>query len=819
MKKVVLSLGQGNLLSGYATVAAEITGANQQHLMRCVGSLPPCPELATAYQQWRNLYRLRNENQSLRIRLLQDEGLRYSEQDFHGSTQRVVDSLNGWLNSRAFSPIDKMLRVELSRTDVVQIILSVEDISLQSLPWHLWQLTDDYPNAEVAVSPLNWRDIPTLAATKPGVRILSVLGDTTDIDVESDRRILESLPDVELCILQEPSRTTLTDTLWQQSGWDIVFFAGHSQTDMEQGQIHISPAESLTIPQIKHALTQAIKHGLKLAIFNSCDGIGLAKALMALNMPYVIVMREPIPDRVAQAFLKALLKAFAQGMPLHQAVRIARQRLEGFERDVPCASWLPSLWQNPAAKALNWSDLSSREGAEVLLDLSFKTAARRSVAQPAPQPALEPAPIRPAMLPKGARWRRSWRSPLWGGLMATGLVMGVRLLGLLQPVELSAYDHLMRRRPVEAIDPDLVVVEITQEDTNKYGYPISDETLAELAQKLQQHEPAAIGLDIHRSRLTGQHHELMAEFDANQNLFLVCAFSSTDRNYGPPPVSSQAQLTEQVGFSDLLVDGLPQGKDPTRSDMVVSSEIATEDLMVRRQMLSYDPNLLPDPSICTTPYSFNFQLAYQFLWDAGVEPLTVNESLEWQFGSVAFHEVPMRFVGYQHMDGQKSQILLNYRSNQPAMQVTLDEVLRGRVPDDIIKDRIVLIGYTAPVARDYFDTPYGAMAGIWLHAHMVSQMKSAVLEGRPLIWGLPQWKAMQWGDALWVLAWAIAGGFIAYVTSGSKVYLTIGITATVISLYGLCLVIFNQGGWMPLVPAAIAVVVSAGLTYAPSRKL
>ncbi|KAM3104182.1 CHASE2 domain-containing protein, partial [Phormidesmis sp. 146-33] len=31
------------------------------------------------------------------------------------------------------------------------------------------------------------------------------------------------------------------------------------------------------------------------------------------------------------------------------------------------------------------------------------------------------------------------------------------------------------------------------------------------------------------------------------------------------------------------------------------------------------------------------------------------------------------------------------------------------------------MGYTAPVARDSFDTPYGEMAGVWVHAHMVSQ--------------------------------------------------------------------------------------------------
>ena len=42
--------------------------------------------------------------------------------------------------------------------------------------------------------------------------------------------------------------------------------------------------------------------------------------------------------------------------------------------------------------------------------------------------------------------------------------MGARALGILQPLELSAYDLLMRQRPAETIDPRLLTVEITAAD-------------------------------------------------------------------------------------------------------------------------------------------------------------------------------------------------------------------------------------------------------------------------------------------------------------------------------------------------------------------
>jgi hypothetical protein len=82
----------------------------------------------------------------------------------------------------------------------------------------------------------------------------------------------------------------------------------------------VNPRTSLTIEQLRYGLKRAIASGLKLAIFNSCDGLGLAWDLADLQIPQVIVMREPVPDRVAQAFLKSFLIAFSQGRSLYASV-------------------------------------------------------------------------------------------------------------------------------------------------------------------------------------------------------------------------------------------------------------------------------------------------------------------------------------------------------------------------------------------------------------------------------------------------------------------------------------------------------------------
>jgi hypothetical protein len=69
-----------------------------------------------------------------------------------------------------------------------------------------------------------------------------------------------------------------------------------------------------------------------------------------LQLPQMIVMREVVPDLVARQFLKYFLGAFSQGQSLHLAEREARERLQGMEKDYPCASWLPTIYSRELFK-------------------------------------------------------------------------------------------------------------------------------------------------------------------------------------------------------------------------------------------------------------------------------------------------------------------------------------------------------------------------------------------------------------------------------------------------------------------------------------
>jgi CHASE2 domain-containing sensor protein len=188
-----------------------------------------------------------------------------------------------------------------------------------------------------------------------------------------------------------------------------------------------------------------------------------------------------------------------------------------------------------------------------------------------------------------------------------------------------------------------------------------------------------------------------------------------------------------------------------------------------------------------------------------VNPVTQN----WRFGSVEFAQLPARFVGYQDLRG--NQVMINYRTEQPAAHVTLTQLLQGQVNRSLVANRVVLIGVTAPIVHDSFITPYGEMPGLWIHAHMVSQMLSAVLDKRSLIWGLPQYQEIQWGDALWVLVWSTLGGVLVW-QCRSPLWLGGTTIAAMLALHQLCLVFLIQGGWMPLVPALLGLGSTSGIS-------
>ncbi|MGQ4649535.1 CHASE2 domain-containing protein [Lyngbya aestuarii] len=734
------------------------------------GWLPPATELTQQYYGWQSTYRsLGKSSRIIKPKAIKIDGsLQKNQQECHNRANELCDRFNTWLRADSFFSIREKWLEKVRTSEEVRIIISAENHQLWQLPWQQWDFLERYSKAEIGLSTLEYERPPGVLAPpcQDRVRILAILGNSYKINVEQDRHLLEKLPNAEVTFLVEPQRQELNDQLWEQN-WDILFFAGHSNTEGERGRIYINQKDSLTLDQLKHALKQAVASGLQLAIFNSCDGLGLARELEKLHIPQMIVMREPVADLVAHAFLKYFLQAFSTSKHLYWAVQEARKRLQGLEDKFPCASWLPVICQNPAAIPLRWPQLPA----------SPKVT---------PSPEDQPESRQSQLDQKGRRWQNL----LVGSILITGLVMGIRLLGGLQPAELWAFDQLMRLRPDPGLDSRLLVVKVTEQDIQKQSqYPLSDRTMEQLLKKLQQHQPRVIGLDIYRDLpVAPGHADLAAHLQRNQRLVTICFAGKPEANnpdqvgVPPPPDSPQ----ENRSFSDIAVD--PDG-------------------VVRRHLFY----LIPDPkSACQVRYAFSAELASRYLETEGIKTSATSEGYL-KFGKTVLRPLEKHTGFYHYLDDRGHQVLLNYRSSSKvAQEVTLTEVLNNDFNPDLVRNRIVLIGVTAPSVKDYFATPYGTtlenkMSGVFVHAQMVSHMVDVAKQERALLGFLPQWV-----DALWIGSWSVAGGLIVWCFRASlNQRLAVGVA--IVILYSFCFGFLLVGICLPLVPSVLALVVTWGL--------
>jgi len=348
-KLVVLNLGAGNLNDGFPNVIAQLR-LKDGKIEQFIGSLPPAPELATLNQQWQLLYYALHQRFDVARRRLfevEEEGLtNISVRGFQELCQEIETKFNLWLDSPSFLKVDRKLRTKLDQNEEVQIIIETGDRTLHRFPWHLWHFLEDYQQAEIGLSNLEYSPINLEKKQRNKPRILTILGHSEGINVKADQALIAQINNAEIVFLVEPKSAEFHEILWDEKGWDILFFAGHSHTENHQGIIFINPQESLNIKELKTAINKAIKQGLQLAIFNSCDGIGLAEELSKLNLPQIIVMREGVPDLIAQEFLKYFLSALQQNKSVFCSLREARERLQAWDNDFPGGSWLPMICQN-----------------------------------------------------------------------------------------------------------------------------------------------------------------------------------------------------------------------------------------------------------------------------------------------------------------------------------------------------------------------------------------------------------------------------------------------------------------------------------------
>ena len=378
-------------------------------------------------------------------------------------------------------------------------------------------------------------------------------------------------------------------------------------------------------------------------------------------------------------------------------------------------------------------------------------------------------------------------SPITLGI--AGLAIAISYTGIFQSLDLAAFDWWFRLRPEEEKEQRIVVVTIGEADLDHLGqWPISDETLSQLIIKIKQQQPRAIGLDIYRDLPVKPGTEKLASvLQSTPNLIGV--EKAIDEKVKPSAILKRQQ---QVALADLVVD---------------------RDSKVRRGLLSIQ---LSNGQV---QLGLAARLALMYLAPEGVELQPVGDTAKRSLGQATFIPFQSQDGGYVSADAGGFQILLNFRGTESSfLHLPITDVLNGDLPEDLMSDRIVLIGSTAPSLNDLFASPYSSddmrseyLPGVFIHANLTSQILSAALDGRQLIKVVSQ--PLEW---LWVLIWAVVGCSISFSilnpNSFSKYNLSLvkSISLCIILpgviLFSSSYLLFLLGWWLPVIAPLFALI-------------
>lgn len=379
-----------------------------------------------------------------------------------------------------------------------------------------------------------------------------------------------------------------------------------------------------------------------------------------------------------------------------------------------------------------------------------------------------------------------------GTIVCLGII-GLRLTGSLESLELAAYDWNIRLQPKKSLEvspgqSQIVLVAVDEEDIRRYGWPLTDRKLAQVLETLTRYRPRAIGLDIFRDApIPPGSDELEEILIENPHIITVMKFGDDEKTrIGPPSVLDGG---DRVGFNDILVD---RGG------------------IVRRGLLFLDDGKV-------TVYSFALRLAGLYLEQEGIVPQPSPSNSQYiQLGRTTIPFFEGNDGGYVNADERGYQFLIDYSGGRaPFSSFSLATLLAGDVDPENVSGKIVLLGVIAEGVKDYFYTPHSRglyagqqVSGITLHALITRQLVRFGLDGAQ-----PIKTASGPAEGLWILLWSLMGSVLGFRVRSPWRFLLLA-SGGLLVLGLVVYLAFLREWWIPFVPPAFGWVISASLVTA-----
>ena len=358
--------------------------------------------------------------------------------------------------------------------------------------------------------------------------------------------------------------------------------------------------------------------------------------------------------------------------------------------------------------------------------------------------------------------------------LIAGAVLLCREIAWLQPLELSVYDRLVIDWAGQSQSDHILLVTATEADLGRYGWPLPDEQLAALLERLIRWGAGSIGVDIYRDRLEPPGTSALAALlDRHSGIFWTFKLSEADDPGIPPPPNLAG--TRFAAFADVA----PDAGGVVRRGLLAATEADTG--QVAR--------------------SLGVALAEHH----------VGQRLQAMGNDVALGQgrillLHPGFGPYAQVDASGYQTLLDFRGGTNRFRrFSLGELMSSEVAAPLVRGRIVLIGTGMASVKDSFATPFstgldggGPFLGVALHAHLTDQLiRIHAGEASSLV-------ALPWPvDAamIWACAMAAAATGLA-ISSAGLTFLTLLSGLAIIT--GAAYAAFGLGLLLPGVPAVLA---------------
>lgn len=376
-----------------------------------------------------------------------------------------------------------------------------------------------------------------------------------------------------------------------------------------------------------------------------------------------------------------------------------------------------------------------------------------------------------------------WRGVLIIAPGVAGLIIAANEVGFFRLLEWAIFDQFVLLRPVEPIDRRIAIVTIGESDINYVRkWPMSDRVMGQLIRNIKAQQPRAIGVDIYRDLpVEPGHQELVELFKSTPSLIGIEKVAGEP--IAPPPTLDKL---DRVAAADLLLDA--DGK-------------------VRRNLI------LVGNKKGEFREGLGTKSALMYLEKEGINLKVLDRDKKiYGLGKAVFVPLTSNDGVYNQGDMGGYQILLNYRGELNRFpNISLKDVLENRIPADMMRDRIVFVGATAPSLNDLFQTPYTSKLfaisqltpGVVIHANIASQILSAAQQGRPLLraWNQP----LTW---LWIVFWSGCSATLGSICLRRR-WAAAGILICGGSIVIISYLAFLSGWWIPIFTPLLAVVSSA----------